>query len=785
MTRPNGALGRELLYPLPGGLLPAATLAFVVAGAMLWIPAHGETPPERPNPDLQVFRELWRPATPHLLEMETTQVQFDSPEASQCLGEGWETRDKLVFSQRGYVWATRLHAELYVTVLQPRPLVLSLSLMPNALESLPEQKVQVVWEDARLGTCTLEESRGWRRKLFRVAVPEGAQKPGQNTITLLSRYAVSRKDVDEGTESREAAVALLALSLAEPGEPAGAPRQPAPVKFGESSLLQPARTRIRFPMHLPPASDCSLHFEDPASTLAECTARVLLRWDAVAGPQKTVLYAGSNGATDGHPLAGIDLTPWAGQIVEIIFDTSEGRPGSIVEWVRPRLLAGLAAPGGERVRAPALTPEFPPVSNVVLVVLDALRADATGCYGNPHDCSPFLDTLATTGMLFERCHAAATQTFASTTSLLTSLHPFQHGVIWEKNRLADETLLLQRRLGADDVFTGCVSQNPFVSPGNVLGRHFDEFREVFGPNLETCQQVTRAALEVASQAEGRRLFLYVHYLPPHAPYDMAERYRHTLSLDPIEALGVNPADMHLARKGRIPVDIHAAEQLGKRYLENVRFADSLLADLVHGLRELGFGAETALVVTSDHGESQGQHDWFGHQGIPYQTQAHIPLVMTTLAPRGLGSAVRRRDVAHTVDIYPTICALLGTPLGGAPVEGASLLEARPGRDDRVLAFCHGLRQSACEAYFLERYKLLVSRTRSWLEVYDLARDPLETTNLAGTFPVLANHLLALANAWQAARREAFTLVDHDAVSGATPATVAPEHVKELEALGYL
>jgi len=734
--------------------------------------------------DLRVFRELWQPAVPHLVEAETSHLAFDNPQAWLHLGEGWQTRDSIVFAQVKHVWATHLHADLHVTVLHPRDLVLSLVLMANALESLPEQKVEVVWEGRPLGTCTFDKAQPWRWEVFRAEVPKSIQKPGRNTIALVSRYAVSRKDVNEGDETREAAVAISVLSLTEPGRHAEAPTPPVLPRFDKSSLLQPARTRLRFPMHLPSASACSLQFEGTASAALGLGATVWLRCDGVAGPKEKTLYSPAKAPSDQRVPTAVDLTPWAGRLVEVVFDTSASPAGSTVEWVRPQLVASSATPRDEETPPSAPAPEFPPVSNVVLVVLDALRADALGCYGNPRGCSPALDSLAANGLLFDRHCAAATETFGSTASLLTSLHPFQHGVINHTNRLADESLLLQRRLSANGVLTGCVSQNPFVSPGNVLGRHFDGIREVFGPDLVTCQQVTKAALEVASQAGDHPLFLYVHYLPPHAPYDMAQRFRQTLSADPVEAVGLAPADMRLARKGLVRLDGHGVEQLQTRYLENARFADSLLADLVAGLRERGFGAETALIVTSDHGESQGQHDWFGHEGIPYQTQAHIPLVMNTLAPEGLGSTLRYPDVTRTVDLYPTVCALLATPLGEAPVEGVNLLGPRA-HDDQVLAFSHGLRESVYEAFLFQRYKLLVSRTRSWLEVYDLVRDPRETTNLAGTCPVLTNHLLAVADAWRAARRAAFTLVGQGAASGAPQAAPEPAHLKELGALGYL
>ncbi|NIA14442.1 MAG: sulfatase-like hydrolase/transferase [Nitrospiraceae bacterium] len=747
----------------------------------------------------EVLRELLHPSLPFNVERETRSLDFADRSALRVLGEGWQTRGGIPFWQReSHIWATHLFAELAVTVLAPRDQVLSLDLFPHALDNMPPQEVVVFWEGRRIGALQFAEEDGWRTKTLTCAVPASCQKKGANEIRIMSRYAVARADVEGAGDGREAAVALRGLSLRDAGANEAVPEPLCEIRDGR--LVQNAYARARLPIILPDAVPLSIEVE------IEGVARLSLCWDAPYANETVKIFEAGSATPQSLQL---DLTPWRGRLVELVFESASTNADDTVTWRSPRLVGTAAAPlvgaaGTAANRGPDLrsasrllsegsnAPPLPALKgkNVVLVILDALRADALGCYGSPRGTSPFIDALAQQGILFERAYSADTATYTSTTTLLTSLHGFQHRVLYYTDKLAYEDALLQVWLNRHGVRTACVSQNPFLSPENIIGKHFASFQGVFGlpqHSPKGCAEVTQAALMAAEDAGENPFFLYTHYLPPHAPYTMAGEYQERFSYDPVKDIEPHPGWIRGAQEQRNLLDSHGAEQLRARYDENVRRADECVRQLVTGLRELGYGKETVLIVTADHGEEFAEHGWVGHAGRPYDTQCHIPLIVTTLAEGGLGQGRRVDRLVGTVDVAPTICGLLEVDVLPNAM-GSDLLAGSPA--DRPLVFSRGMAQYAVEAFVFERYKLLLDTAGTYERLFDLSRDPGETQDLSATLPVLASYLRARAERWKADLTERYVLPE-----SAPPADVStreeeqeevgPAHEESLRALGYL
>lgn len=736
--------------------------------------AVGEEPP------VSALVAFYDPATPRLIQTETLELLGNREADFACFGDGWLTRDRQLFSQDDGLWATRLRAELTLTVLEPRPLTLTLTISPRFSVKLPAQQVTVFWEGTPIGVCDFSTSRGWKRKDFAFLVPAEAQKPGRNRLTFSSFYAVNAVALKEGKEVRETAFRFDALKLT---ETSAAPPPEAPVSEGEA-LRQHGRSRLVFPVQLPEQGPLQFRVS-PELPEAGTPARILLRRDTLEGPEERVVFDGAAGGENAPQELSADLSSLAGGIVEVIFDCGRVAPVQSVLWRKAEITGPLPPPP-----APAAPPlaGWPETKNVVLVILDATRADALSCYGHIRPTTPFIDGLAAHGVLFEHCVAPETYTYASMSSLLSSLHTFQHSALVYPDVFRYRSLLLSRILGAAGVGTGCASQNPFVSPETGLTDGFTEFQGLYKASEQACHKITQSALAEAEKLKAGRFFLYVHYLPPHSPYSMAGSYLQTLGADPAGKIGLDSNAIRDACRGVTAAHVVDFDNLRCRYDENLRLGDALVEELVQGLRGLGLGAETTLIVTSDHGEEFGEHGWAGHGGPPYATQNRIPLVMTTLAEGGLGAGARHDETVTTLDLYPTILDLFGAA-PAAHARGRSLISApaRTGEPD-VQCFTGSLKTTQVHAFTFARYKLVLGRKADDRRVYDREADTGELCDLAGIRPVLTDWLEASARAWQARQEAEF------GVLGIVPETEAPaapgeapllEHSNELKALGYL
>ncbi len=339
--------------------------------------------------------------------------------------------------------------------------------------------------------------------------------------------------------------------------------------------------------------------------------------------------------------------------------------------------------------APARAPDARP--NVLLVVVDTLRADHLGVYGSALGTSPTLDALAADGVVFERAIAAAPSTVPSHAALMTSRHVREIGAGFAtgEGRLeAPQTLALafQRAGYATAAFVG----NVVLQRAWGFDRGFDvfddelELRELNRPGVREriAEDTTRRAVAWLASERERPVFLWVHYQDPHGPYaapaPFAGRFRP--GAGPVEpALPVLPGN---SGRGGIPA-YQALEGLLRpseyhgRYADEIAYADHWLAELLAALDAHPSGREAVVLFTSDHGESLGEANrWFVHDFATTPQLAHVPFVL-----RAPGIAPGRRDepVGH-VDVLPTLLELAGIerPAGSRGLAlGPFLREGRP------------------------------------------------------------------------------------------------------------
>ncbi len=305
-----------------------------------------------------------------------------------------------------------------------------------------------------------------------------------------------------------------------------------------------------------------------------------------------------------------------------------------------------------RFRSPSqsvqnISPGFLQGHNLLLITIDTLRADVLGAYGHPGGLTPNLDQLATEGVRFTSAFAHATMTLPSHCSILTGQYPIRHGV--RDNglfRLEASRLTLAEILSQAGYRTGAFIGAYVLDTRFGLSQGFDRYDDYYGEKTgfmnfnfveRTAEKVLSPATAWIEQDEGRPWFAWLHLFDPHVPYDPPDPYR----------------DLYRDRP----------------YAGEVAYTDHALGGFLERVRSTGRLENTLLVITSDHGESLGEHGETTHGAFAYNSTLHVPLILWS-AP-GIRPQVLSETVSH-VDLVPTILELLGVPVPDS-VQGDSLL----------------------------------------------------------------------------------------------------------------
>lgn len=410
-------------------------------------------------------------------------------------------------------------------------------------------------------------------------------------------------------------------------------------------------------------------------------------------------------------------------------------------------------------RGPAPPPERP---NLVLVTLDTVRADRLGCYGHDAASTPAMDRLAREGVLAGHAVAVAPLTLPSHASLLTGLAPPRHGVHDNADyRLPlSETTLAEHlsRLGyrtAASVGAAVLSSRLGIAQGF---ESYDEPRvaEVERPAAggvgflgiaeRDAKAVTDDALAALERMAGEPFFLWVHYFDPHADYAPPEPWRSRFT--------------------------------GRLYDGEISYTDDQLGRILDALSSRGLDDRTLVVVTSDHGESLGEHGETTHGLFVYDATIRVPWIARF--PGVLPKGAHYEGLVSGIDLVPSVLSLMGLP----PLSGTQGTDHAPGlRTGTPVGAPPAYAESLLgeRAYGWSPLRSLRSLDEKYIdapvpEFYRLDDDPGELQNLAA-------ERFDDVHRWDTRLEDAvaeFGAADGDA---AKPSTAAERAV--LETLGYV
>jgi arylsulfatase A-like enzyme len=388
------------------------------------------------------------------------------------------------------------------------------------------------------------------------------------------------------------------------------------------------------------------------------------------------LYSRTLADTDTWEDDEVDLASYAHQNIRLVFQTIAEKQGTVGLWANPLLVA----------KAPGNRP------NVLLYMIDTLRADHTSLYGYARDTTPYLKKLGAQGLVFEDCTVQATWTKPSVASLMTSLYSYTHGIIHDDDTIPKGSITLAEQLRAAGYVTASVLANPLAGRISGLQRGFDYVSEWQAVERYLSESEDRATDSAAVNKVAFRwlerhrdepFFLYAHSTDPHAPYRPPAGFEEKFA-NPAESPGFNRnfkrlKEMALSHGG-FGVNRALCTQAGvnpelfiqravDRYDGKILHNDWSLEQLLKKLKELGILENTLIIVVSDHGEEFWEHGWTGHGQSLYQELAHGLLLMWN--PKLIPRPGRVGEPVQLIDVLPTVLDLLRIKIPGV-VEGQSL-----------------------------------------------------------------------------------------------------------------
>ena len=471
--------------------------------------------------------------------------------------------------------------------------------------------------------------------------------------------------------------------------------------------------------------------------------------------------------------------------------------------------------------------------SVVLVTIDTIRADRVSAYGYERPTSPTLDSLAATGVLFEKAYSQGNSTAPSHASILSGKHASDHGLYSNGRRLnPDRARTLAQYFRTAGYRTGAFVSVAYLNDqcsGLDLGfQHFDNVRREQGSIQQganrwarPAQHTVKRALRWLEKNRNRPCFLWIHVYDPHAPYAPEDRFAnrfvgswtpriatlrdlHLGLIDPSEARRRHPETnveqdtlfvrTYQHRDPRRSIDeidrlFSAADRdcIEVLYDGEIAQTDAAIGNLLRGVRATfdNPALPPLVVVLGDHGESFGSGGVYAAHRSIYEACVRVPMLMSWAGRLPAGRRVE--SPVQGIDVLPTVLELLDLE-AATLLPGRSLVAACPGNstpNPHPILIEHANRSAL--AMIDWPWKVIVSTAELYdpaphvyrhkgTELYRLDSDPREMRDLSASLPQTAQDMKARALAW--ALRDG--VVHEDA-----PPALDSLMTRQLRALGYI
>jgi arylsulfatase A-like enzyme len=294
--------------------------------------------------------------------------------------------------------------------------------------------------------------------------------------------------------------------------------------------------------------------------------------------------------------------------------------------------------------------------NIILITIDALRADHLGVYGYSYPTSLHIDDFAKKSIVFEYAYCPIPKTSASFASLMTGLHPLVHKTKPNRGELKEKYTTLADALKLKAYFNFAVLDNANLSQGFKFHQGFDRYKGVWNEiddKKDSTSRITETILDFLRNNQEAPFFLWAHYIEPHAPY-----------MPPSQYIEERP-------NGRIINELKKKVVVGNReflkpdstegyfislYDAAVKYIDDEFGRIINLIFQRGYDKNTIIIFSADHGEELGEYNFFfDHGPLTFNSSIRIPLIVYMPGQKS-------RRISYPVslmDIYPTLLSQVG------------------------------------------------------------------------------------------------------------------------------
>jgi len=496
----------------------------------------------------------------------------------------------------------------------------------------------------------------------------------------------------------------------------------------------------------------------------------------------TTIWSGPFPTVDaGWREAKADLSRWRGKRVTLRFDTT-GSESAV------RLIASPRVRTGPPNRRPS----------VLLIALDAQRADRLSVYGHDSFTSPHLDRMAREGVLFTSATAPCSWTIPSVISTLTGKYTEQNRIARGNGEKIGEVTTLAERFSGAGYITGGFAANFLLTWNQGFADGFSAW--YVAPHRDvtaTAEAVNSRVVEWLGSHQDEETFCYVHYMDPHDPYDApwpapAERSSHPTGGMGSET-GWEGGNLWPLVIGGKKLDSAGIEQVGRNYDRGTAYTDHHIGCLLAILRREGLLENTVVLVTADHGDELHDHGYWSHGTTLYQEVIHVPMLIHRPRPESGKGRIVHAPVS-LVDVAPTLTTLASLPDEHGWSDGRNMLDLPP--EPRIIysnTMAHAPTRFAVirppwKYIHFDRAALAEKPPETaqgrWLVrqdhpselLFNLETDPDERFDLAEERPQVMAEMRGLMSTWFTESGGTITSED---------ATLSPDERKRLLALGYI
>jgi len=363
--------------------------------------------------------------------------------------------------------------------------------------------------------------------------------------------------------------------------------------------------------------------------------------------------------------------------------------------------------------------------NIVLIVVDALRADHLECYGYNRETSPNICELADEGILFENAISQSAWTRPGVASILTGLYPKNHGAENRNNSLSEDKTLISEVLKEQGYNTFA-----FVTNGNIAESF--GFNQGYTGFVYLKESSSEIQIHKGSDILNSRLFdnlqdlsnsknfVYIHYTDPHDPYTPNEN---VFSSDEVEFYSSQDMNKLSRTIKNVSNQDEILDNLINFYDDEIVFTDKNIGNLISWMKEKGIYNNTIIIITSDHGEGFLEHGEIRHGNTLYDELIKIPLIVHI--PQSNPKIVSQQ--VSQVDIFPSVLDLVGLSdiKDNLNIDGKSIFS---GFQKYIFSELN-LDNRRFASIRTDKEKLILDMKTNKFYDYNLAVDPLEQNNI--------------------------------------------------------